>query len=339
KTARSSRAGRQNRSARGGRSVERYLRNGFSRILLWVSARTQPAPSAGRALYGTADEKGELGARFGYSQLFRWAFPRMAGEIHRAPDRRSARRAIDPEMAQRGRAGGGETDTSGGRNAPGREGIALACQRLPALRVRPLGPSVASKTGARRCHRRAFRRRYRGWISEQGGGRPVSGGTYRENKEVQSGTASRENATSGVRSVCDRPTAVAWRRETGDVQLPRTYTHLCEEEEQWTVHGVAADDPQTAADEAERGESRASATNARTHPRTRQVAAGGCGWTHSLLRSAHEPTGAGAFSIPSRLVLASLAVAAEPERPRSLGPHAAPHHPLAAFALCLSSLS
>jgi hypothetical protein len=62
-------------------------------------------------------------------------------------------------------------------------------------------------------------------------------------------------------------------------------------------------------------------------------------WTLSLLRSAHEPTGAGAFSIPSRLVLASLAVAAEPERPRSLGSNAAPHHSLAAFAFCLSSLS
>src|SRR5258708_4052452 len=63
KAARSSGAGRQNRPARGGRSVERYLRNGFSRILVWVPARAQPASSAGRALYGTADEKGELGAR------------------------------------------------------------------------------------------------------------------------------------------------------------------------------------------------------------------------------------------------------------------------------------
>src|SRR5258708_37534358 len=69
------------------------------------------------------------------------------------------------------------------------------------------------------------------------------------------------------------------------------------------------------------------------------MAAGGCGWTLSILRSAHEPTGADDFSVPSRLVLASLAVAAEPERPRSLGSYAAPHHSLAAFAFCLSSLS
>jgi len=43
----------------------------------------------------------------------------MAGEIHRAPDSRSARRATDPEMAQRRRAGGWEKDTGGGRDAQG----------------------------------------------------------------------------------------------------------------------------------------------------------------------------------------------------------------------------
>ena len=70
KTARNTRAGRQNRPASGGRGAERHLRNGFSRILVWVPARAKPASSAGRALHGTADEKGELGARSGYSQLF-----------------------------------------------------------------------------------------------------------------------------------------------------------------------------------------------------------------------------------------------------------------------------
>ena len=105
-------------------------------------------------------------------------------------------------------------------------------------------------------------------FQQQSGCRAVPGGTYGTNAEVQPGTASRENATAGVRSVCDRPTAEAWRRETGDVQLSRLHAYLREEEEQWTVHGVAANDPQKVAGEAERGESRASATHARTHPRT-----------------------------------------------------------------------
>ena len=114
-------------------------------------------------------------------------------------------------------------------------------------------------------------------------------------REVQPGAASRENATAGVRSVCDRQPAEAWRRETGDVQLPGLYAYLREEEEQWKVYGAAADDTQKVAGEAERGESRTSATHARTHPRSRQVAASGGAWTHPLLRSAHEQPGAGLF--------------------------------------------
>jgi len=88
-------------------------------------------------------------------------------------------------------------------------------------------------------------------FNSQAGCRTVPSGTHGTHEEVQPGAASRENAIAGVRSVCDRPTAVAWRRETGDVQLPRIYAHLREEEEQWTVHGAAADDTQEVADEAE----------------------------------------------------------------------------------------
>jgi hypothetical protein len=44
---------------------------------------------------------------------------------------------------------------------------------------------------------------------------------------------------------------VARRREAGDVQLLGLYAYLREEEEQWTVHGVAADDPEKVAVEAE----------------------------------------------------------------------------------------
>src|ERR1700722_13469371 len=54
---------------------------------------------------------------------------------------------------------------------------------------------------------------------------------------------------------------------------------------------------------------------------------------------ADEQLGAGSFSIRSGTALASCAVAAQPERPRTLGSHAAPHHSLAASAYRLSSLS
>src|SRR6266850_1421634 len=178
---------------------------------------------------------------------------------------RSARCAAHPEMAERRRAGGWEANTRGKRHAPRRKCFAAFGQRLSSLRVRLVGPSMASEACARRCHRGAIRGRHRGWIQGKSGCRSVSGGTYGTNAKVQPGTASRENAVAGVRSVCDRPTAVAWRREAGDVQLSRFYAYLRKEEEQWTLHGAAANDSQKVADEVERGESRASTTHALTH--------------------------------------------------------------------------
>src|SRR6266481_8690457 len=141
--------GPQNRPARGGRGAERDLRNGLSWIFVRVPTGPQPASSAGRTVHGTADEESELGARSGHQGLFRWAFPRMAGEVRRAPDCRSARRAADPEVAERRRAGGWETNTGGGRNASGRKCFAAFGERLSSLRVRPVDPSVASKASAR----------------------------------------------------------------------------------------------------------------------------------------------------------------------------------------------
>src|SRR6267378_3810490 len=203
-------------------------------------------------------------------------------------------------MVECRRAGGWETNTCGRRDAPGWKCFAAFGQRLSSLRIRSVGPSVASKVGTRRC--------YRGGIPQQSGGRSVSGGTYGTNEEVQPGTASREDATSGVWSVCHRPTGVAWRRETGDLQLPRLYAYLRKEEGQWTVYGVAANDTQETASEAERGESRTSATHARTHPRPGQMAASGGTGAQSVLRRAPEPKRAVDLSVPSGTALASRAV-------------------------------
>src|SRR5215467_227410 len=69
------------------------------------------------------------------------------------------------------------------------------------------------------------------------------------------------------------------------------------------------------------------------------MAASGRAWTRPVLRSAHESTGVDVVSVPNRAALASHAVAAQSERPRPLGPYAAPCKPLVASAYCLSSLS
>jgi len=103
------------------------------------------------------------------------------------------------------------------------------------------------------------------------------------------------------------------------------------------VYGVAANDPQETADEAERGESRASATYARTIPtRAKWLQAVVRG--HIRITECPEPQRAVDLSVPSGTALASHAVSAQSERPHPLGPHAAPHHSLAATAVGLSSL-
>src|SRR5580692_4475944 len=137
----------------------------------------------------------------------------------------------------------------------------------------------------------------------------------------------------------DQQPEKARRRETGDVQLSRIYAYLHKEEKQRNVYGAAADDPQKTAGKAERGESRASATHARTHPRTRQMVASGGAWAQPVLRRTHESQCAVAVSVPGRAALASRAVAAQPEWSRPLGTHAAPHPSLVAAAYGLSSLS
>src|SRR5260370_3725718 len=142
-------------------------------------------------------------------------------------------------MVECRRAGGWETNTCGRRDAPGWKCFAAFGERLSSLRIRPVGPSMASKARTRRCDRGAIRGRHRGGLPQQSGCRSVSGGTYGTNEEVQPGTASREDATSGVRSVCDRQPAVAWRREARDVQLSWLNAYLCYSEEPWTVDRVA----------------------------------------------------------------------------------------------------
>src|SRR5690606_29812413 len=115
--ARRDRAGGQGRPACDGRGVERHLRNRLSRLLVWVSTETQPAQRAGCALRRAPDEEGELGARPGHPWILRCHRPRLAGEVHRAPHRRPARRAAHPEMAERWRVGGREANPCAGGDA------------------------------------------------------------------------------------------------------------------------------------------------------------------------------------------------------------------------------
>ena len=158
-------------------------------------------------------------------------------------------------------------------------------------------------------------------------------------RKFQTRTASRQDAPSGVRTVRGRKPEAARRRKAGDVRLPRLHAYLREDEEQRLFHGGAADDSQADASEVERGENRVEIAYARFHPGYRQVVAGGRGWTHPILRSAHERRSAESVPLSGRLALAPDALAPKPERPSSARTNAALDRPLAASCAGLSSFS
>src|SRR6516225_9801813 len=144
--------------------------------------------------------------------VFRRDFPRMAGQVRRAPDCGPARRATHPEMAERRRAGGWEALAGGGRNAAGWQRFAALGEYLSPLGLRSVGPRLASEASPWRHDRRAVCGRYRAGIPGEVGRRTVLGGTDGAISEVRARTASREDAPSGVWAVRGHQPEAARRR-------------------------------------------------------------------------------------------------------------------------------
>ena len=219
--------------------------------------------------------------------------------------------------------------------------VAAPGQRVPALRVRPLGPVVAADAGPRRRDRRAVRGRLPPGLSTPGGGRAVLGRPARAVRAVWLGAAPREDAAAGVWAVCGPAPPARRPGEAGDVRLPGLHAHLREETER-TVHGGTADDPAAVAGEAQRGEGRAAASPARPNSGGGGVAAVGCQRAPAVLRGPDEWAGPGHVLFPGGATLVPCPEAAQPDRPAQLGADAAapsalappsPHHaPLSSAA-------
>jgi hypothetical protein len=79
----------------------------------------------------------------------------------RAPDRGQAGPATDPEVAQGRGHRGGELGGERGGDTAGGDGLAAARERVPALRLRPVGRAMEASAGERRHDRRALRGRFR----------------------------------------------------------------------------------------------------------------------------------------------------------------------------------
>ena len=125
----------------------------------------------------------------------------MAGEVPGAPDRGQEGPAADPEVVGRGGHREGVVDGVRGRRSARSIGFTAARERLPALRLRPVGPPVEASARARRRGDRALRRRLRGGVRASGGRRAVLGGASRQAREVQPGAERREDAADRVRAV------------------------------------------------------------------------------------------------------------------------------------------
>jgi hypothetical protein len=131
--------------------------------------------------------------------------------------------------------------------------------------------------------------------------------------------------------------AGAWRRETGDLQLPRLHARL-QPDAEGSVHGTAADDASAVAGETARGEHRAAATSARAYPRAGGLPARGRGRTHAVLRRAPQRPAHWRVPPRARPVVARPVGAPQSDRVRVVGAHAPLGGALAPWAPHLSSV-
>jgi len=117
-------------------------------------------------------------------------------------------------------------------------------ERLSSLRIRPVGPSMASEARARRCHRGAIRGRQRGGLSQQ-----ADAEQFRAELTERMKKFNLDLHPEKTRLLEFGPFAIDQRQWRGEGK-PETFnflgfTHICvKKRSNWTLHGVAANDTQ-----------------------------------------------------------------------------------------------
>ena len=122
--------------------------------------------------------------------------------FRRTSRRRPAGDPPDPQMAESRGDGGRAGDADGDRNAAKRGDLPSAGEYLSALRLRPLGATMARTPRPRCGHPRALRRRHRRRLRAQGRRRAVPGGPERADGAVRAHAASGKDAPHRVRPPC-----------------------------------------------------------------------------------------------------------------------------------------
>src|ERR1017187_5459528 len=150
----------------------------------------------------------------------------------------------------------------GDRHAARSGDLAAAGERVPALRFRPLGGSLAQEGSARTSGCGPLRGRSGGGVSEQSRCRAVPERVSGKAGKVRSGTSSGKDAVAGVRPVGGRGPGAAGGEETGDVDLPGFHPPVWTQPE-GPVHGLAPDGEQADGDKAEADQAEAALPDAR----------------------------------------------------------------------------
>src|ERR1700693_3814184 len=159
---------------------------------------------------------------------------------------RPAHSSPNPEMVEGGSVGGRPMVGDEGRHSAGGGGFTAACERLPALRVRPVDRSLAQESGSGRCYCRPICRRSGGGLREPGGGGAISGRIPEASVEVRPGIACGEDAADRVWTVRRPKPRAAGRGKAGDFHVSGLPALLWEAPERWSVHRMARDGEEAA---------------------------------------------------------------------------------------------
>src|SRR5579862_9569240 len=139
-------------------------------------------------------------------------------------------------MVEGGGVGGWPVVGDKGRDSARSGDFAAAGEHLPALRVRPLGRSLAPESRAGRCHSRSLRRRSGGGFRKPDGGGAIPERVSGTACEIRPRITSREDETDSVWAVRRPEPKEAWRGKAGDLYLSGFYALLREAPERWSIH-------------------------------------------------------------------------------------------------------
>jgi hypothetical protein len=146
----------------------------------------------------------------------------------------------------------------------------------------------------------------------------VPGGTARKAREIQPGTAPRQDLADRIRAARGPDAESAGRGEAADVHVPGIPAHR-PDDQAGTVLGTADHGQEEDDGQAEVGESRADAPPPFARPRAGKMAGQRDQGTRGVLRRPRQRGGSAGIPVPRHPALAVHTVASQPERPGHLG--------------------